>query len=107
MSKDLLKIKKDILGEVAKPKVTGDFYVTKNIARRPLLYKGTVVRCFCLGCGQTTELIPEGAQDLSEKAEVEVPETWHGYFFESQRCIVCDHDYRGVSLKKIEEAEDK
>lgn len=94
-------IKEKVLGKINKPKPTGGFYVTEKIANSPLFYEGSVVRCFCLGCGGSTELVLEGAQRLSEKARKKVLENWEGFYFESSRCIVCDQDYKNVALKKI------
>lgn len=95
------KVKEEVLGKVNKPKPIGGFYVTKKIASTPLFYKGAVVRCFCLGCGESAELISFGAKRLARKAKAKVPENWQEYYFECKRCIICSKDYRQVSLKKI------
>lgn len=102
MQDDILKKKRDVLGLAKRPKAVGGFYVTNELAKTPLFYEGTVVRCFCLGCGESTELVPDGAQRLAEKAGAKVPENWLEFYFESKRCIVCDEDYKDVSLKKAE-----
>ena len=101
MQDDVLKKKGDVLGSVKKPRAVGGFYVTQELAQTPLFYAGTVVRCFCLGCGESTELVPDGAKRLAEKAGAKAPDDWHGFYFESKRCIVCGKDYKSVVLKKI------
>ena len=96
-----LKTKQDILGQISQPKIEGSFEIPEEKLREPLFYEGTVVRCFCFGCGTSTELVPEGAQHLADVAGVDVPFSWEGFYFVSEGCINCGKDYRKVILKKI------
>ena len=96
-----LKTKQDILGQVIQLKIEGSFDIDIEKLRDPLDYEGSVVRCFCFGCGVSTELVAEGANHLADVAETDVPVSWEGFYFVSGECIVCSRDYRKVILKKI------
>jgi hypothetical protein len=93
--------KEDILGQIRKPKSGGNFIMDPVLAREPLHYDGSVIRCFCLGCGNSTELVPEGAEYLLKLAKAELPPLWQIFYFESKKCILCSDDYKDVVLKKI------
>ena len=98
--------KSDILGQVARPpvrsgpKIKGSFKIPEEKLKEPLYYDGTVVRCFCFGCGISTELLSEGAMHLVKKAEADVPLSWEGFYFESEQCIVCAKDFKKAVFKK-------
>lgn len=96
-----LKIKQDVLGKMVKPKTTGGFVVTPDQINNPLFYEGTVVRCFCVGCGYSTELSDGGAKKLAKIATVKHPINWNSYYFETKGCIVCSGAYQDPVLKKI------
>ena len=93
--------KKDVLGQVHGPKSTGNYIMDPELAKEPLHYEGSVIRCFCLGCGHSSELVPKGAEYLLKLANAETPPLWQIFYFEAKKCIVCSDDYEGVSLKKI------
>jgi hypothetical protein len=94
------KIIAALLGEVTKPKATGGFVITPDVLDVPLQYEGSVVRCFCLGCGESVELIPLGAEALAKRAKAPVPSSWEGYYFTVKRCIVCERKFRYVVLHR-------
>ncbi len=96
------KTDKEVLGQTTKPKNVGGFVVTPEILNVPLSYEGTVVRCFCLGCGYSTELTNEGAQALLLLAEADIPSAWQGYYFQASHCMLCSKEYKDVSLKTVE-----
>ena len=65
--------KNDIFGQMHKPKSNGNYLMDPELAKQPLRYEGSVIRCFCLGCGNSTELVPEGAEHLLKLAKAEMP----------------------------------
>jgi len=96
-----IKIKEDLLDAIQEPIIEDSFGISEDKIKEPLYYEGTAVRCFCLGCGTSTELLPEGAIHLAELAEVDIPLSWNNFYFVSQSCIICAKDYYEVNLKKI------
>jgi biotin synthase-related radical SAM superfamily protein len=98
---NLVKNKEDIFGKVLQPKIKGSFDIEEKKLKEPLYYDGSAVRCFCFGCGTSTELVQAGAEHLAKIAEVSVPLSWQGFYFVSEQCIVCTKNYRNVILKKI------
>lgn len=86
---------------VIQPKIEGSFEIDIEKLRDSLYYEGSVVRCFCFGCGTATELVIEGATHLADVAEIDVPLSWEGFYFVSEECMVCGRDYRKVLFKKI------
>jgi hypothetical protein len=95
------KIASKILGAARRPAASGGFVVTKEQASSPLVEGNTVVRAFCLGHGVGLEIFSDAAAELAKRAGVKVPDSWDGYFFEAQRCPICDDTYKKVVLRKI------
>ncbi|KKS11215.1 MAG: hypothetical protein UU67_C0080G0001 [Candidatus Daviesbacteria bacterium GW2011_GWB1_41_5] len=95
-----LKEKQNVLGQVVRPKIEESFDIPEEKLKEPLFEEGAVVRCFCFGCGISTEITAEGAIHLAEKAEADVPLSWEGFYFVSEECIVCGKDFKRVSFKK-------
>lgn len=93
--------KSDILGQVLTSEIEGAFEISEEKLKEPLYYDGTVVRCFCFGCGISTELLQEVAIHLVEIARVDVPLSWDGFYFVSEQCIICAKDFKKAILKKI------
>lgn len=90
-----------VLGALKKPRPTRRFVVDAETASAPLAQEGTVIRTCCLGCGLCLEILESGAQRLAKFAGAEKPEFWGDHYFEVQGCPMCDRDYRGVALKRI------
>ena len=93
--------KEDIFGQVQRPKSNGKYVMDVQLSKEPLHYEGSVIRCFCLGCGSSAELIPAAAEFLIKLAKAEMPPLWQIFYFEAEKCVVCSDDYKGVCLKKI------
>jgi len=76
--------KQEILGQVSQPEIKGIFDIDVEKLKDPLYYEGSVVRCFCFGCGTATELISEAANYLAGLAETDPPLSWDGFYFVSE-----------------------
>ena len=94
-------IASEVMGAVQRPRVTGRYVVDLETISGPLVQEGTVLGAGCLGCGYCLELLEAGANRLAKLAGAQKPESWDGYYFEAQRCPICDRDYREVALKRI------
>lgn len=95
------KIVAEVLGAVNKPQATGGYIVDLETVSAPLVCNKTVIRACCLGCGYCLEILGTGAEHLIKLAGLQKPKSWKGYYFEAQRCPICDKDYSKVALKKI------
>lgn len=96
-----LKAKQDIFGRILQTKIGGASDIPEEKLKESLFEEGAVARCFCFGCGTSTEILTEGAIHLADLAGDDTPFSWNGLYFVSQECIVCGKDYKSVNLKKI------
>ncbi len=63
-----------------------------------------VIGNFCQGCGAIINLHKQGAREMAELiAKVKAPQSWEGFFFLSQGCVLCDLEerFRHVTLEEI------
>lgn len=94
-------VEKELLGSVKKFIPTGGHVVDPKKISAPLK-KGGIVRFFCKGCGSLRELSEKGAKKLSELAEVDISQiNFEKIYFEVERCIACDEEFKGVKIKNI------
>lgn len=99
MDKKILE-KKDILGQTEEIKTSNDFMITEEAINLPLKHNGTITRIFCLGCGFYAEISEKIAKELGGKLKIGEITTWNNYYFETDRCILCNESYQGTILRK-------
>lgn len=100
--KQIDKIKEEVFGAVKKIKAAKNYVISPEIIRQPLVENGTVVRVCCLGCGYCLEVLESGAKLLAKLADVEIPISWDGYYFETEECLVCSKKYKNITLKRCD-----
>lgn len=96
----------DVLGFVSKPKKLSqkvgiddiDFDRVKSLP----LSGGNVAWVICLGCGMMPSVHKQGAERLAQMAGQQIPSLGEKYCFVAEKCALCDEDYKGVVLKKID-----
>jgi len=92
----------DLFGKVNRLPATGGHVVSKEKLLEPCDDEDAVATVFCIGCGEYTKVSDIGSKNLASKSEIELPVSLEGNYFRAERCIMCDDDYKKVSLSKIE-----
>lgn len=90
---------KELLGSVKKLPCPGGFSIDKKELLKPFEWDKAVVRSFCQGCGSLLEVDKKGADELSKLAKT-TRSSWHGYYFQTRSCLLCQGKDLTVKLEK-------
>jgi hypothetical protein len=83
-------VKAELLGSTVPVQATGDHVPDPARLKQPLEGPGSIVRSFCIGCGQYYELTAEGAQQIIQWDDVTIPDDLKGNFLRTASCSQCD-----------------
>ena len=94
-------VKAELLGTTVPVEATGNHTPDPARLDAPLEGPGSVVRSFCIGCGQYYELNAEGAQQIIQSDDVNIPSDLEGNFLRTASCSQCNSTDLAVELVPI------
>ena len=96
------KIKSSMFGSVKKATATGGHKPDIELLKE-VIDDGVVIPTFCTGCGHTQGFTEEGIKRIAKNFKIELPNSLKSKFIQTERCILCDSDFKQATIHDIED----